>query len=323
MNQTLGAQLLGQAADSRLDSDELANRMLTAYSLDCGVNKTGESGIPSNLEVERMTLDLLSVLFPGYLEAIPEGEHNVGEYVARRLSSFSCELRTIIKKAVGEKEEGKPCRNSEFFEIEVDAKVQRFLQKLPTIRRNIALDVKAAFDGDPAAKSCEEVVCCYPSIIAVSVHRVAHELYLMNVPIVPRMMSEFAHKQTGIDIHPGAEIGSRFFIDHGTGTVIGETARIGNNVRLYQGVTLGALSLPRKNTRSLAGVKRHPTLEDDVIVYSGATILGGNTVIGKGSIIGGNVWITESVPPGSKVVLVRPRTTHDSNLESGWQDFSI
>ena len=181
-----------------------------------------------------------------------------------------------------------------------DAVVLRFVERLPEVRRRLAEDVEAAFEGDPAAKSFAEIVVAYPSIRAIAVYRIAHELHALGVPVVPRMMTEHAHDLTGIDIHPGAKIGRRFFIDHGTGVVIGETCEIGDNVRLYQGVTLGARS-PRHG-ESLRGQKRHPTIEDDVTIYAGASILGGETVIGRGSVIGGNVWLMESVPPGSKVI---------------------
>lgn len=174
--------------------------------------------------------------------------------------------------------------------------------ELPKLRHMLNTDVLAAFDGDPAAKSIEEVVFSYPVIEAITAHRVAHVLYRERVPMIPRIISEYAHSRTGIDIHAGARIGERFFVDHGTGVVIGETSVIGNNVKIYQGVTLGALSTKRSERRELAnGNQRHPTLEDDVTIYSGATILGGDTVIGKGSVIGGNQWITSSVPPGSKI----------------------
>lgn len=181
----------------------------------------------------------------------------------------------------------------------------RFIGRLTSLRTLLAEDLEAAFDGDPAAKSFAEIVASYPSIRALTVHRIAHELYQLGVPLLPRIMSEYAHDHTGIDIHPGAKIGRRFFIDHGTGVVIGETTEIGNGVRVYQGVTLGALS-PRHGD-SLRGVKRHPTIEDDVTIYAGAKILGGDTVIGAGSVIGGNVWLTESVPVGSRVVAEPPR----------------
>ena len=181
-----------------------------------------------------------------------------------------------------------------------DAVVLRFVERLPAVRALLAEDVEAAFEGDPAAKSFAEIVVAYPSIRAIAIYRIAHELHVEGVPVLPRMMTEHAHDRAGIDIHPGAKIGRRFFIDHGTGVVIGETSEIGDHVRLYQGVTLGARS-PRHG-ESLRGTKRHPTIEDDVTIYAHATILGGDTVIGSGSVIGGNVWLMESVPPGSRVI---------------------
>jgi len=185
-------------------------------------------------------------------------------------------------------------------DLDPQAVVEGLAERFAPIRELLALDVEAAFGGDPAASSFEEIVLAYPSILALSVYRIAHELHRFGVPLLPRIMSEHAHGRTGIDIHPGARIGRRFFIDHGTGVVIGETAQVGNGVRLYQGVTLGAASL--RDSSGLRGVKRHPTIEDDVTIYAGATILGGNTTIGCGSVIGGNVWLTASVPPGSRVV---------------------
>ena len=183
--------------------------------------------------------------------------------------------------------------------------VEQFIGRLPTVRRLLAEDVEAAFEGDPAARSYAEIVVSYPALNAVAIYRIAHELYQLGVPILPRMMTEHAHDRTGIDINPGARIGRRFFIDPGTGVVIGETAVIGDNVRIYQGVTLGARS-PRHG-EVLRGVKRHPTIEDNVVIYAGATILGGETVVGRGSVIGGNVWLVESVPEESKVTLEPPR----------------
>jgi serine O-acetyltransferase len=188
----------------------------------------------------------------------------------------------------------------------------RFVERLPLIRARLAEDVEASLEGDPAATGLEEIVLAYPTIRALSIHRIAHELQGLGVRLLPRIMSEYAHDRTGIDIHPGARIGRHFFIDHGTGVVIGETAEVGDRVRIYQGVTLGAASL--RDSSSLRGQKRHPTVEDDVTIYAGTTILGGNTVIGTGSVIGGNVWITESVPAGSQVVaeaaryVVRPQS---------------
>ena len=177
-----------------------------------------------------------------------------------------------------------------------------FLEKIPKIREYIDTDIQAAFDGDPAAYSTDEIILSYPGLMAITTYRIAHELWIRRVPLIPRIMTEYAHSRTGIDIHPGATIGKYFFIDHGTGIVIGETTEIGDNVKIYQGVTLGALST--RGGQDLRGRKRHPTIEDNVTVYSGASILGGNTVIGKGAVIGGNAFITKSVPAGAKVSVV-------------------
>jgi serine O-acetyltransferase len=177
----------------------------------------------------------------------------------------------------------------------------------------LTTDVNAALEGDPAAKSHEEVIICYPGFLAITVYRMAHELHELGVPLIPRIMTEHAHSLTGIDIHPGAKIGQSFFIDHGTGVVVGETTEIGDGVRLYQGVTLGALSPSRDAEILLRKGKRHPTIEDDVIIYSNATILGGETVIGARSIIGGNVWITQSVPADTKVLLKAPELVYLGN----------
>jgi len=189
----------------------------------------------------------------------------------------------------------------------------RFLERLPEIRKTLTTDVQAAYDGDPAAKTIDEVVISYPGVLAITVHRIAHQLWQQEIPLLPRVISEHAHSVTGIDIHPGATIGSSFFIDHGTGVVIGETTEIGERVRIYQGVTLGALSLPKDEVERLRHEKRHPTIEDDVTIYAGATILGGETVIGRSSVIGGSVWITSSVPPGTKVFLAPPKLVYKNS----------
>lgn len=189
----------------------------------------------------------------------------------------------------------------------------RFLGRLPEIRKTLTTDVQAAYDGDPAAKTIDEVVISYPGVLAITVHRIAHQLWQQEIPLLPRVMSEHAHSITGIDIHPGATIGSSFFIDHGTGVVVGETTEIGERVRIYQGVTLGALSLPKEQVEQLRYAKRHPTIKDDVTIYAGATVLGGETVIGAGSIIGGSVWITRSVPSGTKVFLAPPKLVYENS----------
>jgi serine O-acetyltransferase len=198
--------------------------------------------------------------------------------------------------------------------VDAEAVVAGFVARLAAVRALLAEDVEAAFEGDPAAKSYAEIVAAYPAVWAIATYRVAHELHGLGVPLVPRIMSEHAHARTGIDIHPGAKIGRRFFIDHGTGVVIGETTEIGDRVVIYQGVTLGALA-PRAG-QVLRGVKRHPTIEDDVTLYAGATILGGETVIGRGSVIGGNAWLTHSVPPCSKVQIeARLQLQRDQNCQ--------
>jgi serine O-acetyltransferase len=188
-----------------------------------------------------------------------------------------------------------------------------FIESLPRVAAILATDIRAALRGDPATKSPDEVIFCYPGLLATVIFRLAHELYLLEVPIIPRIMAEYAHSLTGIDIHPGATIGSSFFIDHGTGVVIGETTIIGDNVRIYQGVTLGALSLPRNAGEEMRNKKRHPTIEDNVIIYANTTILGGETIIGEGSIIGGNIWLTESVATGTKVLLKRPELIYSNS----------
>jgi serine O-acetyltransferase len=193
--------------------------------------------------------------------------------------------------------------------------VATFLDRLPAVRDILATDVQAAFDGDPAAQSTDETIFCYPGVLAISVQRMAHEFYKLNVPLLPRIMTEYAHSLTGIDIHPGARLGESFLIDHGTGVVIGETTEIGRNVKVYQGVTLGALA--PDYGQQLRGQKRHPTIEDDVTIYAGATILGGDTVIGHGAVIGGNVFITRSVPPLNRVVAEPPKLTYRERRRGG------
>jgi len=226
-------------------------------------------------EVVKFVETLRCLLFPGYFnDEYAEDLFNEADYLLHRLLFF------LLRK------------NPESIKTE-------FLAKLPKIRASIATDVEAFYDGDPAATNKEEIIISYPGIYAILVYRMAHELHLLNVPVLPRIMTEHAHSITGIDIHPGAKIGDHFFIDHGTGIVIGETTVIGEYVKIYQGVTLGALST--RGGQVLRGQKRHPTVEDGVTIYSGASIFGGNTIIGKGSVLGSNVFVTDSIPPGSKL----------------------
>jgi len=258
--------------------------------------------MPSIDELKESIELLRSVLFPGYFRNSEIHRSTVPYYTGAKLDRIYRTMVEQIKRGfcftcseVTEDE----CTDCEVIARDI---TMQFMDKIPEIRRMLAFDAKAAFIGDPAAKNIAETIFCYPSIMAMTYHRIAHELYKLKVPLIPRIISEMSHSKTGIDINPGATIGEYFFIDHGTGTVIGETCIIGNNVRIYQGVTLGAKSFPLDDKgRPIKDIARHPIVEDDVIVYAGATVLG-RVTIGKGSEIGGNVWITDSVPPFSKVM---------------------
>ncbi len=245
------------------------------------------------------------VLFPGYFTRTRIEPVGLEYYLGQEVTSMFEKLATQITWSF----------RHECFRYELDCsectiqgreKSLQFIESLVGIRRLLSADVNAALQGDPASRSVDQIIFSYPCLFAITVYRMAHLLEELEVPLLPRIMTEHAHRMTGIDIHPGAEIGKSFFIDHGTGVVVGETTQIGDRVRLYQGVTLGALSLPPDAGPRLQGKKRHPTIEDDVIIYSGATILGGDTVIGARSIIGGNVWLTGSVPPDTNVVIKNP-----------------
>ncbi|MBN1771220.1 MAG: serine acetyltransferase [Deltaproteobacteria bacterium] len=261
----------------------------------------GRRGVLPSGEVVVRVVDLLrSVLFPGYFGVSEVTAHNRCYHVGATLDRVQKTLQEQIWRGLCF-----ACDRSQdcCTDCEVRARdvTRSFLARLPEVRRLLATDVRAGFEGDPAATSPDEVIFCYPGLTAICAQRLAHELHLLEVPIIPRMITEHAHSLTGIDIHPGATIGERFFIDHGTGVVIGETTVIGRNVRLYQGVTLGARSFPLDaEGNPVKGVPRHPVVEDDVIIYSGATILG-RVTIGKGAVVGGNVWLTSSVPAGAQV----------------------
>jgi serine O-acetyltransferase len=271
-----------------------------------GINHLEGPNLPSQQSVARIVEDLESLVFPGF-----RAEENldlaglrwtIGAKVAAVFRALSTEVERSLRYTC---RIVKDCTRHEDCRGEAEELVHELLCRIPEIRRRVSRDVEAANRGDPAARSSEEVILAYPGVEAIMVHRIAHELWVAEVAMIPRMMSEYLHGKTGIDIHPGAQIGRRFFIDHGTGVVIGETCEIGENVRIYQGVTLGAFS-PRRGQR-IRGTKRHPTIEDDVTIYAGATILGGETVIGRCSVISGNTTVTESVPPNSRVVPEPPR----------------
>ncbi|MBX7220775.1 MAG: serine acetyltransferase [Blastocatellia bacterium] len=265
--------------------------------------------LPSRTVIINILGAFREVFFPGYfgmagLDAagvrrrVRDLVTEIGEDLTQQVFLCLCHERKLRAEIASDCDE---CRQT------ARKIVAEIVDELPELRRKLAGDVEAAYIGDPAARSFDEIILSYPGLQAVMIHRIAHSLYRRNVPLIPRIMSEYSHGRTGIDIHPGAQIGERFFIDHGTGVVIGETCIIGNNVKLYQGVTLGALSFPKTPDGQLVrDSKRHPTIEDEVVIYSGATILGGETVIGRSSVIGGNVWLTHSVAPGSKVVIEEP-----------------
>ena len=283
--------------------------IVRAVTATCGTGECFEHlspvPLPSREKVREIVQLARQVLFPGYftwprLDPVSL-EYQVGLHVTRLYDLLADQITWAVRHDCHRYQT--PCLHcqNKGQDIALD-----FVRRLPELRRVLGTDVRAAFDGDPASPSHDEIIFSYPGLYAISVQRMAHLLHQAQVPLIPRIMTEQAHSLTGIDIHPGARIGSSFFIDHGTGVVIGETAEIGERVRLYQGVTLGALSIPREEVEELRRRKRHPTIEDDVIVYSGATILGGRTRVGARSVIGGNVWITESVPPDTKVILKTP-----------------
>lgn len=282
-----------------MDIDSMIESIMQSYKELGGINRTGVENFPNRQNVITVLQDLQSLVFPGfkYEENLDTDnlEYLTGLHINRVIPILTKEIRKALTFAASENDsEIKSIKNSHCYKLAKDT-VFALIQEIPEIRRKLLLDVKAAVLGDPAAKSAEEVILSYPGIEAITVYRLAHFLFIKGVPLIPRIMSEHVHGKTGIDIHPGATIGESFCIDHGTGIVIGETTLIGNNVKLYQGVTLGALSVKKE----LQNKKRHPTVEDNVTIYAGATILGGETVIGKNSTIGGNTWVTKSVPAGT------------------------
>jgi serine O-acetyltransferase len=272
-------------------------------------NHLGHCPLPNYDEVIRIASDLLEILYPGFRRR--EGLHNgnveyfVGEVIDRLHDRLTTQIGRALRHDAGATA---TCTDLEDFEALGQAKTMLFLDRLPELRGVLVTDVQAALDGDPACRSYDEVIFCYPGLLAITIYRLAHQLWDLGIPFIPRMMTEWAHSQTGIDIHPGATIGPYFFIDHGTGVVIGETCEIGNHVKIYQGVTLGALSFPTDGDGNLLrGTKRHPTIEDRVVLYANATVLGGDTVIGHDAVIGSSVWITKSVEPHTTVVIEKPR----------------
>ncbi|MBI4854839.1 MAG: serine acetyltransferase [Acidobacteria bacterium] len=285
---------------------EISLKIVESYgSKDPFIEQLNRSRLPSRETIITVLASVQELIFPGYFGILGLDESNIAARTYNLVSSLFediCSQISLCLRLEGENKTFSDLQNS------AEKLAITFIEGIPRLRGDMSLDVEAAYVGDPAAHSYDEIIFSYPGIYSIMVYRIANSLALLGVPLIPRIMTEHAHNLTGIDIHPNATIGNSFFIDHGTGVVIGETTTIGNNVKIYQGVTLGALSLPTTSEGVLIrGTKRHPTIEDNVVIYSGATILGGDTVIGKGSVIGGNVWLTHSVPPHSKVLMEDPK----------------
>jgi len=293
------------ARDYRSEIPSLVDRIVSLHDREGRFSHIGPDPIPSRASVIDIIERALRVIYPGYFCHTCLDQVNLHYYLGQEVLQFFEILSQQIGFAIRH-----DCLRFDLSCTGCEERGQRaaldFLKDIPRLQALLATDVAAAYEGDPAAKYHDEIIFSYPGLFAVTVYRIAHRLYELDVPLIPRIMTEYAHGQTGIDIHPEVRIGERFFIDHGTGVVIGQTTVIGNRVRIYQGVTLGALSLSKDECERLRGEKRHPTIEDDVIIYANATILGGTTVIGARSVIGGNVWLTESVPGDTVVFLKKP-----------------
>ncbi len=285
---------------SRKGLEQITDRIVASYKSYGGINHIDGINLPSKEVVVEITRDLMRLLFPGFLEHDVIHSSDLHEFVTALTASITARLQKEILKAL----QYRPFPGCDKDHLEQEARrlTLEFLESLPAVRGLLQTDVEATYEGDPAAISHEEVIVAYPGLEAIAVQRMAHVLYLRQVPLIPRIMTEYAHSRTGIDIHPGATIASHFCIDHGTGVVIGETTSIGKRVKLYQGVTLGAKSFKKDaNDRLVKGGKRHPDISDDVVIYAGATILGGDTTVGRASVIGSNVWLMQSVPADSLV----------------------
>ena len=286
---------------------KLVDDIIGSYETIGGMDHLEGRDLPSRKVVIEVLEDLFTVFFPGYLGKENVTKANIKFLLGNTLTSVYTRLTNEVEKSLKY-----ICRKITECPHDVCQKraqvvVKELLEEIPEIRKVISGDIEAAYNGDPAAVSTEEVILSYPCVLAITTYRLAHELYLRGVPLIPRIMSEHVHSLTGIDIHPGAKIGKNFFIDHGTGVVIGETAEIGDNVKLYQGVTLGALSFPKdEKGQVIKGRKRHPTIGNNVVIYSGATLLGPEAIVGDNVVIGGNVWVTSPVASGTKITITRP-----------------
>jgi serine O-acetyltransferase len=291
--------------DYRRSIPAIVERIVSIHNGKDQLTHTSPEPIPSKASVIDIIDRTCRIIYPGYFSDVGLDAVNMPYFLGQEIVKLFDILSQQITFAIRHdcRRFNQPCTNCE---ERGQRAAMNLLSDIPDLQALLAKDVLAAFEGDPASKNFDEIIFSYPGLFAVTVYRIAHHLHEQGVPLMPRIMTEHAHALTGIDIHPGVHIGETFFIDHGTGVVIGETTVIGNNVRLYQGVTLGALSLGKDECEQLRSQKRHPTIEDDVIIYANATILGGNTVIGTRSVIGGNVWLTESVPPDTVVFLKKP-----------------
>lgn len=302
------------ATDFRLKEQlpDLTDRLVESYREIGTINHLGHCPLPSSTAVIEIAEDLKEIIFPGYRRRQNLHMGNVMYHVGDLIDGLHDKLTQQIARALRHEyqlEHGIGCGHEREIDFEAlgQEKAIQFLETLPDIREVLASDAEAAFEGDPAAKHIDEIICCYPGLEAITIYRLAHELHLLQVPIIPRSLTEWAHSRTGIDIHPGATIGPSFFIDHGTGVVVGETCDIADHVKLYQGVTLGALSFPKDGDGEIIrGQKRHPTIEQNVVIYSNATVLGGDTIIGRNSVIGSSVSLTRSVPPNTIVTIEKP-----------------
>ena len=317
--------------NSRIQQEigDIVGTILDDYKQNRDIDKISVFNQPDQEAIINITSKLLRILFPGYFRERFYKLYSINNSLAALTEDVVYNLNKQIATVL-QYSSDYSCLSGDAVIDKAEELTLEFLRTIPKIRELLNTDLSAAFDGDPAASCKDEIIYAYPGIKAISIYRMAHELYLLRVPIIPRIMSEYAHSATGIDIHPGATIGKYFFIDHGTGIVIGETTVIGNNVKLYQGVTLGALST--RGGQQLRNKRRHPTIEDNVTIYSGASILGGNTVVGHDSVIGGNTFITESVKPGSRVAAKAQELVYSSSGmaesseridRSGWAEFSI
>lgn len=311
---------------------KLTESIVQSYATNSRIHHLGHCPLPKYEVVIQIIEDLKDLLYPGFRRR--EGLHlgNVAYHVGNLVDTLHSKLTNQIARALMHadrvREEGQietaDCRDGSVYEAKGQSIAVAFLEQIPKLRSILATDIEAAYEGDPSVTNRDEIIFCFPGLEAVTIYRLAHQLRRFNVPFIPRMMTEWAHKQTGIDIHPGAAIGEYFFIDHGTGVVIGETCEIGKHVKIYQGVTLGALSFATDGEGQLIrGQKRHPTIEDRVVIYANATILGGRTVIGHDSVIGSSVWVTSTVAPKTTVILEKPRLRMRSEEVVDDFDFQI